>query len=178
MILSAGRKTAARRRREQHRMLRVVAGSPSEIVTIHSPVLGRLELDAAQMLQFVEPISGFANCTRYILLPYVLAGREDSSMSWLQAVDAPFHTFLVTDPWSAVPDYHPEIADAEVHAVKASEFSETTLFGILTVARQDRELTINLQAPLLVNSTSKCAKQVLLLNSETYSPRIRVCELP
>lgn len=159
-------------------MLRVVAGSSDETISVHSPVLGRLELDAAQILHFAEPIAGFESCIRYALLPYSLAGREDPTMSWLQAVDAPFHTFLVTDPWSAIVDYHPEIADAEVRAVQAIEFAQTTILGILTVSRGTRELTINLQAPLLVNMMRGVAKQVLILNSEAYSARARVCALP
>jgi len=159
-------------------MLRVVAGSSNETISVHSPVLGRLELDAAQILHFAEPIAGFESCVRYALVPYSLAGREDPTMSWLQAVDAPFHTFLVTDPWSAIADYQPEIADAEIHAVQATEFAETTILGILTVARSARELTINLQAPLLVNMKCGSAKQVLILNSEAYSARARVCSLP
>lgn len=178
MNLKADKLEAPSQLKGYHRMLRVVAGSSDETIAVHSPVLGRLELDAGQILYFAEPIAGFESCVRYVLLPYSLAGREDPTMSWLQAVDAPFHTFLVTDPWSAIVDYHPEIADAEVRAVQATEFGETTILGILTVARSTRELTINLQAPLLVNMKCGVAKQVLILNSEAYSSRARVCSLP
>ncbi len=159
-------------------MLRVVEGSSKGLITIHSPVLGRLDLDEHQIIEFSDPIAGFPQCRRYILLPYVLSGREDAAMCWLQAVDAPFHTFLVTDPWSAIPEYQPEIADAEVERLDAPALTDTVILGILTVARRSGELTINLQAPLVVNTRARRGKQVLVLNNETYSARHRVCELP
>jgi flagellar assembly factor FliW len=159
-------------------MLRVVPGSSSEIVTVHSPVLGRLDIGADQVLHFVEPIAGFPGCTRYALLPYALAGRIDPAMGWLQAMDAPLHTFLVTDPWSAVSEYQPEIADGDIAAVSAQALTDASLLAILTVSRVDRALTANLQAPLLVNLAGGLAKQVLLLNSESYTTRQRVCDLP
>lgn len=159
-------------------MLRVVADVSTEFVTINSPVLGRLDLDPSQVIEFGEPLAGFPDCLRYALLPYTLAGREDPSMRWLQALDAPFHTFLVTDPWSAVPDYQPEIGDREPARLGAPSFAETALLGILTVASASRELTINLQAPLLVNAAGRAARQVVILNHESYGTRHRVCDLP
>lgn len=159
-------------------MLRVVAGSPSEIATVHSPVLGRLDIGTDQILNFVEPVAGFPGCTRYGLLPYALAGRIDPAMGWLQAMESPLHTFLVTDPWSAVADYQPEIADGDLAAISAEALADASLLAILTVSRADRALTANLQAPLLVNLAGGLAKQVLLLNSESYTTRQRVCDLP
>lgn len=159
-------------------MLRVVENATSAVVTIHSPVLGRIDVPASSIVEFVEPIAGFPGCARYALMPYVQDGREDAAMRWLQAVDPPYHTFLVTDPWNAVPQYQPEIAPSDVVDLGAREFGETTLLGIITVSREARELTINLQAPLLVNLEQGLARQVLILNGESYGTRTRVCELP
>lgn len=159
-------------------MLRVVEGASSGIVTIHSPVLGRVDVDVSGIITFTEPIAGFPDGVRYVLVPYSLAGREDPSMRWLQAAEPPYQTFLVTDPWSAAPEYQPEIADGELRELHADGLAQTTLLGILTVARSTRELTINLQAPLVINASQGLAKQVLILNNEAYSRRFRVCALP
>ena len=160
------------------RMLRVVSGASAEAGVVHSPVLGRLDVDPGRVVRFLEPLAGFPTCTRYALLPYTQAsGREDPSIRWLQAMEPPFHTFVVTDPWSVVPDYEPEIADADARRLDAMSFAEASLFAIVTVAPQREELTINLQAPLVVNTQLRLAKQVVLLNG-LYTTSHRICALP
>lgn len=159
-------------------LLRVVSGPEVEAGVVYSPVLGRLDIDSGRVVQFIEPIAGFPTCFRYTLLPYMQAnGREDAAMRWLQAMDPPFHTFIVADPWSVAPDYSPEIADADAEQLDALSFPQATLYGIMTVSQQLRELSINLRAPLVVNQQMRLAKQVVLLNGE-YTTNHRVCELP
>lgn len=159
-------------------MLRVVTGIEETVGVVHSPVLGRLEVDPGRVIQFLEPIAGFPTCLRYALLPYMQAsGREDPAIRWLQAMDPPFHTFIVADPWSVWPDYEPEIADSDAEQLDALSFTQTSLYGIMTVSQQNRELSINLRAPLVVNAQVRMAKQVVLLNGE-YTTSHRVCELP
>lgn len=159
-------------------MLRVVSAAEHSVGVVHSPVLGRLEVDPGRVVQFLEPIAGFPTCLRYALLPYMQAsGREDSAIRWLQAMEPPFHTFIVADPWSVAPEYAPEIADADAEQLDALSFTQTSLYGIMTVSQQHGELTINLRAPLVVNEQVRLAKQVVLLNGE-YTTSHRVCELP
>lgn len=159
-------------------MLRVVSGSPVDAGVVHSPVLGRLEIDPGRVVQFLEPLAGFPACRSYAMLPYMQAsGREDGSIRWLQAMDPPFHTFVIVDPWSVFPDYAPEIADADARDIDSVSFAEAALYGIMTVSESRRELTINLRAPLIVNTQVRIGKQVVLLNGE-YTTSHRVCELP
>ena len=159
-------------------MLRVVPGMSAEAGVVHSPVLGRLDVEPGRIVQFLEPLAGFPTCTRYALLPYLQAsGREDGSIRWLQAMDPPYHTFVVADPWSVFPDYEPEIADADARDIDSVSFADAVLYGIMTVSQQRRELSINLRAPLIVNPQVRIGKQVVLLNGE-YTTSHRVCELP
>ncbi len=159
-------------------MLRVVSGSSAEVGVVHSPVLGRVGVDPGRVVHFLEPLAGFPTCRRYALLPYTQAsGREDPALRWLQAMEPPFHTFVVADPWSVVPDYEPEIADADARQLDTLSFSDAVLYGIMTVSPRRGELTINLRAPLVVNAQLRLGKQVVLLNGQ-YTTSHRVCELP
>ncbi len=159
-------------------MLRFAGGPEIAAGVVHSPVLGRLDIEPGRVVQFLEPIAGFPNCLRYALLPYMQAsGREDPAIRWLQAMDPPFHTFIVADPWSVEPDYAPEIADADAERLEALSFTQAVLYGIMTVSQRHRELSINLRAPLVINQQVRLAKQVVLLNGE-YTTNHRVCDLP
>lgn len=145
---------------------------------VDSNVLGRVAVTADQVVEFAAPIAGFPGCRRYALLPYQQAGREDRAMRWLQALEEPFHTFLVTDPWNAEPEYEPEIDRADADAIEMASFDDAVLYTILTVSRATNELLVNLRAPLLLNPGSRIAKQVLVRNADAYSTRHKVCDLP
>jgi flagellar assembly factor FliW len=159
-------------------MLRVVSGPTTPAGVIHSPVLGRLDVDPGRIVHFVEPLAGFPTCRRYALLPYMQAsGREDPAIRWLQAMEPPFHTFVVTDPWSVDEDYEPEVADADARELDALSFTHAAMYAIMTVKQERRVLTVNLRAPLVVNPHLRIGKQVVLLGGE-YTTAHRVCDLP
>jgi len=145
---------------------------------VDSSVLGRIGIMDDQVVDFVAPVAGFPTCRRYAILPYQQAGREDRAMRWLQALDAPFHTFLITDPWNAEPEYEPSIDQGDVESIQADSFDDAAVYAILTVSLATNELLINLRAPLLINAGAKMAKQVLIRNADAYSTRHKVCDLP
>ena len=85
-------------------------------------------------------------------------GRSAGSVFWLQAVERPFHAFVVTDPWGVNADYAPEISDADAGQLGLGSFEDARVFGILTVPRSPSEITINLRAPVVVNVAQRLAQ--------------------
>ena len=143
-------------------------------ISVASQALGVIEVPCDDVITFVEPLAGFPGSTRYALLPHVRQdGQEDAAICWLQSIDEPHHAFVVTDPWGVVPDYAPEISDAEAEQLGLVSFEDARLFGILTVPGDPRELTINLRAPVVVNARTRTGKQVVLVG-ETYDTRHRL----
>lgn len=160
-------------------MLNVVQGPWRRVgITVESPLLGRVRVEHDQILEFVDSVAGFPGCRRYGLLPYHQAGRVDPDIHWLQALEEPFHTFLVTDVWSADPGYEPDIDHADVEALGIASFENAALYAIVTVSRRTNELTANLRAPLVVSTASAVARQVVLRNGALYDTRHRICDLP
>jgi len=163
----------------EERLLNVVQGPWQRYgTTVRSPLLGDLRVGRDDVLEFLEPIVGFPRCRRYALLPYQQAGRDDPDMHWLQALEEPFHTFLITDVWSADPDYEPDIDHADVASLGVSSFDSTALYAIVTVSRRTGQITANLRAPLVVSTARSVARQVVLRNREEYDTRFRICDLP
>lgn len=145
---------------------------------VPSPLLGDLRIDPDDVLAFTDPIAGFPQCRRYAILPYAQATRADPDMHWLQAMDAPFHTFLITDAWSADPDYEPEIDESDIAALGIASLVDASLYAIVTVSKSTNELTANLRAPLVVNRDLRSARQVVLRNGTDGDTRFRICDLP
>ena len=143
-------------------------GSP---ITVPSQALGAVEVRPESVLTMAEPLAGFPDSTQYALIEHTReGGAAAGSVFWLQAVERPFHAFVVTDPWGVHPEYAPEISDADAGLLGLSSFEDARVFGILTVPRNPSEITINLRAPVVVNVAQRLAKQVVVLNDQ-YSTR-------
>jgi flagellar assembly factor FliW len=140
-------------------------------ISVPSQALGAIEVRPESVITMAEPLAGFADTTRNALIEHTRdGGAAAGSVFWLQAVERPFHAFVVTDPWGVHPEYAPEISDADAEQLGLTSFEDARVFGILTVPRNPSEITINLRAPVVVNVARKLAKQVVVLNDQ-YSTR-------
>jgi len=145
-------------------------------LAVPSQALGTIEIPAEQTIRMSEPLAGFPDCTSYALLDHVREDGEPSgSVYWLQSVEKPFQAFVVTDPWSVMPDYAPEISDADAAQLELRSFEDARVFAILTVPSDTALATINLRAPIIVNTARCVAKQAVLLNDE-YHTRHRLSD--
>jgi flagellar assembly factor FliW len=140
-------------------------------ISVPSQALGAIEVRPESVIAMVEPLAGFPDTTQYALIEHTRQGGSAAgSVFWLQAVERPFHAFVVTDPWGVHPEYAPEISDADAQQLGLTSFEDARVFGILTVPRNPSEITINLRAPVVVNVAQRLAKQVVVLNDQ-YSTR-------
>jgi flagellar assembly factor FliW len=147
------------------------ATTSSTPISVPSQALGSIEVRPDTIITFCEPLAGFPDCTQYALIEHTREGGSSSagSVFWLQAVERPFHAFVVTDPWGVNADYAPEISDADAGQLDLGSFEDARVFGILTVPRSPSEITINLRAPVVVNVAQRLAKQVVVLNDEYHT---------
>jgi flagellar assembly factor FliW len=139
-------------------------------IAVPSQALGSIEIDPETVVTASEPLAGFPGCSAYALVEHVKPdGSPSSSVWWLQAVERPYHAFVVTDPWSVFPDYAPEISDADAEHLGLVNLEDARVFAILTVPANPSEITINLRAPVVVNIAQRRVKQVVLLNDEYHT---------
>lgn len=140
------------------------------VIAVTSQALGQVTLEADERIAFTDAMAGFPGCTGYAIVPHTRPdGRPDESIRWLQALEPPFHAFVITDPWGLVPDYAPEISDADAAALELESFQDARLFAILTVPGDPTKISINLRAPIVVNHPRRLGKQVVLLNDDYHT---------
>lgn len=142
----------------------------AEPISVPSQALGAVAIAADSVLTVTDALAGFPDCASYALVEHVRQdGRPSASVFWLQAVERPFHAFVVTDPWGVFPEYAPEISDVDASDLGLVSVEDARLFAILTVPSNPSEITINLRAPVVVNPARRRAKQVVLLNDEYHT---------
>jgi flagellar assembly factor FliW len=115
-------------------------------------------------LTFAAPMPGLEPLVDFELNP--VAGAE--GLFTLQALDVPDRKMYLLDAGIYLPDYQPEISDAQAAMLRAAGPEEVVVFVVAT--HRDGVTTVNLLAPIVVNNvTSTCAQ--VILEDKDYSLR-------
>ncbi len=122
---------------------------------------GPIEIDDAAVITFTQPIIGFQNTRRFVLLP----GPEGSSVKWLQSTELGDLAFLIMDPRTVVPDYHIELNDVVTSELAVDSVDDLEIYTLLVVPKDPSQVRTNLKAPVLINPKQRLARQLVLERS-------------
>ena len=125
---------------------------------------GQLEVDEGRLISFDEGILGFPKYRRYALIQT----GEGSGFYWLQSIESEDLAFVVCDPRLFVADYQVPVKLEELESIDLDDAANAQIFTI--VNKVGDLLTGNFQGPLVVNVSSRRAKQ-LVLSDKRYSTR-------
>ena len=143
---------------------------------IETSRFGALSVDTPKTLTFPDGLPGFEDCRLFMLLPHhTVEGGKGSPFVWLQSLERGDLAFLAIEPHQIFPDYAPHVPRAELDSLCFTEEAALPqLFTLLTVPAGDPAgITANLMAPILINSSKRVAKQVVL-NTDQYGLRHRL----
>ena len=123
---------------------------------------GMMDVDEGEVITFTQPIIGFHDARRFVILP----GPDESPVKWLQSVDSGDLAFLMMDPRAVVPEYEARIAAAELSELGAEDASGLEIYTLVVVPDDPKEIRTNLRAPILVNAKERLGKQTVLDRSD------------
>ena len=109
---------------------------------------------------------GFEQMKDYLLI----AKPGEEPFRWLQVKGNVSLAFVVVEPFLVVPDYQPDIPEADVELLGLSSPDEAVLYNIVTV-HGGGSATVNLKGPIVINRTTGVGKQVVIANAVDYSVR-------
>ncbi len=135
-------------------------------MNIKTVYMGEITIDPSEILHFAHGIPGFEEENKFILLPL----EENSTFQILQSIKTEQLAFIITSPYSVVSDYSFDIDEATVKALDIKNEDEIAVFAIVTLKDSLRNSTINLKAPIVLNTINKKAKQVIL-DKDNYAIR-------
>jgi flagellar assembly factor FliW len=112
-----------------------------------------------QALTFTEPLPGFPLLRDYVLVPADPSGV----LFWLQSVTPEGPRFLTVSAAAFFPDYAPALPGAALAELALPAPTAAQLYCVVTVLGGDvASATANLRAPVVVNSDTSRACQVVL----------------
>lgn len=119
---------------------------------------GVLDVEDDAILTFTQPIIGFQEFRRFIVIP----GPDKTSVSWLQSTESGELAFILMDPRNVVPDYTVQLSPNEMTELAATEVSELDIYTIVVVPNDRTKIRTNLKAPILINTKHRLGKQTIL----------------
>lgn len=124
------------------------------------------------VIELVQPLPGFPDLRQFALVQLdSLAGSDDGSddassgggvLCALRSLEDPDLRFLVLPPSAFFPDYAPVIDDATVAELEISSADDVLVLVVLNAGDSLGSTTANLVAPVLVNTVTRKACQVIL----------------
>ncbi|MGI4791423.1 MAG: flagellar assembly protein FliW [Janthinobacterium lividum] len=153
-----------------------IESTHTESTNIETTRFGALNVESHKTLTFPEGLPGFESCRLFTVLPHHTAeGGKGSPFVWLQSLERGDLAFLAIEPHQVFPDYAPRVPRAELESLSLTEEAVLPrLYSLLTVPHGDPAgITANLMAPILINSSARVAKQVVL-NTDQYGLRHRL----
>ena len=127
---------------------------------------GELKILPDQTWDFPKGLPGFEDEKELALLP--IEGNDVFQV--LQSTKTANVAFIIGNPYTLVEDYSFNVDEPTISLLEIKEQEDVFVLGILSLKGPFETSTINLQAPLIFQSKTKKAKQ-MILNDNTYSMR-------
>jgi len=116
---------------------------------------GVIDVAEDEVVYFRHGIPGFEDCRRFTLI----ATDGSSPFRFLQSLDDPDLTFIVTEPLWFRPDYRVQVREEDLKKIGAGSAGDVAVYVVVTVPRNPEEMTANLLAPILINTRTREAMQ-------------------
>lgn len=116
---------------------------------------GTVEIDEADILQFVDGLIGMEDCRRWALL----ADNHNEALAWLQSVDRADLALAVVSPRRFVPHYRVRVSQREVEPLALADPRQAQILVI--VNQIQGSLSLNLKAPLVIHLETRLGRQIV-----------------
>ena len=142
---------------------------------ITTRVFGEIEIDDSKIIHFPAGIIGFPEMTDFALVFDEEKGKT-SPIRWLQSLQETNFALPVMDPLVVAWDYNPEVEDNYLTSLGEMTAEDTLVLVTVTVPKDLTKMSVNLQAPIIINAETKKAIQIIV-NTEKYPIKYYIYDL-
>lgn len=137
-------------------------------------LFGEIEIDESKIITFEDGIIGFPDMKKFTLIfDEEKEGRP--FISWLQSMDEPEIAFPVMDPLFVCETYNPSVEDELLKNLGTIKEDNLYVLVTVTVPQNIKELAVNLKAPIVINTDTRKASQIIV--EDDLPVRYRIYEI-
>lgn len=133
---------------------------------IQTTRFGKLEIDDNQIITMPNGLLGFSGNRLYAILD----DEVGSPFKWFQSIENEALAFVTIDPRISISDYAISISDEQLKKLHCDAAEDLDALVIVTMTRDLKDVTINLQGPLVLNMKKRIGAQMVIPDGK-YSTR-------
>lgn len=131
---------------------------------IETKFLGEVEINEQDVLTFAAGLPGFPEPIKYVLLPL----DADLPLALLQSTEKSEIGFVVAFPFAFKKDYVFDLGEEDKKELQIEKEEDVVVYSIVTLKESFNDSTLNLLAPVIINTEKKLGKQIVLHDSSLY----------
>ena len=126
---------------------------------------GEVYSEDTKVIHFEKGIPGFEQYTDYTILYDIEEGQE-AFFSWLQCITEEGLAFPIVNPFRVDTSYDPVVEDAFLKHLGDFETEDLAVFLLATVPADVSKTSVNMKAPIVINTRNNKAMQIIAENNE------------
>ena len=128
---------------------------------VNTRILGEVDIEEAKLITFEGGIIGFPDMKKFALI-YDSEKGVNAGIRYLQSMDEPTFAMPVMDRVSVCEDYNPEVEDELLKNLGNLDGDNLLVMTTVTVPKDIKEMSVNLMGPIIINTDSRKACQVIV----------------
>lgn len=128
-------------------------------------LFGEIEIEEDKIIYFKKGIIGFPDCKQFTLIFDEEENGDPKNISWLQSLDEPSFALPVMDPLLVKEDYNPQVEQEYLKSLGVLTSENTYVLVTVTVPADIKNLSVNLKAPIVINTDELKAEQLIIDDS-------------
>lgn len=141
---------------------------------IDTRYFGEVEIEEEKILHFAQGLFGFEEYKNFTIL-YDIEEEGEPFFSWLQCVTEKGLAFPIVNPFKVKEDYDPIVEDALLEPLGEYKSEDLLVFLLATVPSDPKKTSVNMKAPLIINSANRKGMQ-LIVENEDYEIKHRLMQ--
>lgn len=141
---------------------------------VETRLFDTIEIDDDKIIHFPGGIVGFPDLTDFALIHDEEKGPN--AIRWMQSLQETNFAMPVIDPLLVLPEYNPVIEDELLNALGELDVDNTLVLVTITVPSDIEKMTVNLQAPFVINADNRKACQVIV-DADKYPVRFPIYDI-
>jgi flagellar assembly factor FliW len=139
---------------------------------VKTRIFDEIEIEDDKIITLEKGMIGFPDLNHFALIYDKDKGRKKSSIMWLQSMDDPDIAFPVMDPYVVKEDYNPSVNEKILSSIGELNAENTFVLATVTVPHRAEDFTVNLKAPIIVNTDNNKAAQIIV--EDDYPVKFKV----
>ena len=142
---------------------------------ITTRVFGEIDIEESKIIHFQGGIVGFPELTDFAII-HDAEKDSENPIRWMQSMQEPNFAMPGMDPLAVCPDYNPTVEDEMLKPIGELNPDSILVLVTLTVPQDVKKMSVNLQAPFIINADERKAIQ-LIVDPDKYEVRFPIYDI-